>query len=253
MKQQAKKVSPWKLGLLGAFGVILFVAFSCNEDPGQKSKEGTSDVDTETKGEIFTIVEKLPEYPGGMGALYEHVSRKINYPKEARMKGVEGRVNVQFVIEKDGAITDVQAIDGIGSGCDEEAISVVQAAAAFSPGMQRGKAVRVRMVLPIIFKLDEENKNPDNTAVGIIIIEKAESKGGALKVEAQFADGAWSGTVYSPEGDVLPGVSILVAGTTTGTVSDLDGTFKVKADASRELYLSFVGYETVRLAGGIGF
>ena len=243
MKQQAKKVSPWKLGLLGSLSVILLVVFACNEDTGQKAKDSA-----DQNGEVFTVVEELPQYPGGMDALYKYVAGALKYPKQARTLGVEGRVNVQFVIEKDGSITDVKAIDGIGAGCDAEAVRVVQNAASFTPGIQRGKAVRVRMVMPIVFKLNAEKRNADNTAQGIIVIEKAESNSGMLKVDAHYANGEWSGTVYSPEGDVLPGVSILVTGTTTGTVSDLDGTFKVKADESRELSLSFVGYEGVRLA-----
>ena len=246
MKQEAKKVSPWKLGVLGALSAMLFIVFACNEDTAKQAGENNV---ANAHGEIFTMVEELPQYPGGMDALYQYVRREIKYPKEARVNGVEGRVNVQFVIEKDGSISHVEAIGGIGSGCDEEAVRVVKNMASFSPGLQHGKAVRVRMVMPIVFKIDAGKTNPDNTAQGAIIIEKAQVNGGKLNVDAHFADGEWSGTVYSPEGDVLPGVSIIVAGTTTGTVTDLNGRFKVKADASKELYLSFVGYETVRLAG----
>jgi TonB family protein len=250
MKQQARKMSPWKFGLLGSVALILFVVFACSEDPGQKSNDGEAvagDAHSEARGEIFTVVEALPEYPGGMDALYKYVAGEMKYPRDARLKGVEGRVNVQFVIEKDGSITDVKVIDGIGEGCDDEAVRVVQHAASFSPGMQQGKPVRVRMVMPIIFKLHEEKKNPDNSAQGIIVIEKAEAKNGALKVDANYANGAWHGKVLSPEGDELPGVNIVVTGTTTGTVTARDGTFNLKADESNELFFSFVGYESVRL------
>jgi TonB family protein len=173
----------------------------------------------------------------------------MSYPLPARQRGVEGRVNVQFVVEKDGSLTDVRAIKGIGEGCDSEAVRVVQNAPSFRPGTQRGKPVRVRMVMPIIFKLNKGKINEDNSTQGIIVVEEAESKNGKLKVEASYVNGQWSGTVYDPDGEVLPGVNIVVAGTTTGTVSEIDGTFKVKANESFDLHISFVGYESVSLEG----
>jgi protein TonB len=81
------------------------------------------------------------------------VSDKMKYPAQARRMGVEGKVFVQFVIGKDGAISDVKVLKGIGAGCDEEAIRVVQSSPSWNPGKQRGKAVKQRYTLPIIFKL----------------------------------------------------------------------------------------------------
>jgi TonB family protein len=201
------------------------------------------------QGELFTVVEQQPEYEGGMEAFYKYVSSEMTYPLQARQRGIEGRVYVQFVVEKDGSLSDVKVIKGIGAGCDSEAVRVVQNASSFKPGTQRGRPVRVRMSMPIIFKLNEGKTNGDNSTQGIIVIEKAESKQGKLKVDANYANGEWSGTVYDEEGGGLPGVNIVVAGTTTGTVSNINGTFKVKADKSNDLYLSFVGYESVKLEG----
>lgn len=248
MKQQAKNVSPWKLGALGSLCVILFVVFACSEELDPKSKEISSQ-SNKMEVDVFTVVEEQPQYEGGMDAFYRYVANEMTYPLQARQMGVEGRVDVQFVIEKDGSLSDVKAIKGIGAGCDSEAVRVVQNASSFKPGTQRGKPVRVRMVMPIIFKLNEGKRNEDNSTQGIIVIEKAESKQGKLKVDANYANGEWSGTVYDEEGEGLPGVNIVVAGTTTGTVSDIDGTFKVKANKFNDLYLSFVGYESVRLEG----
>jgi periplasmic protein TonB len=107
----------------------------------------------EVADEIFTIVEKQPAYPGGMGAFYKYVQKKMKYPSQARRMGIEGKVFVQFVVGKDGAITDVKVIRGVGAGCDEEAIRVIKSSPKWAPGKQRGKAVKVRMVLPITFKL----------------------------------------------------------------------------------------------------
>jgi TonB family protein len=201
------------------------------------------------EGELFTVVEEQPEFEGGMEAFYQYVGNEMTYPLQARQSGVEGRVDVQFVVEKDGSLSDVKAIKGIGAGCDNEAVRVVQNAPAFKPGKQRGMPVRVRMVMPIVFKINEGKTNEDNSPQGIIIAEEVQPNNGKLNVDANYANGEWSGTVYDEEGEGLPGVNIVVAGTTTGTVSDLDGTFKVKTDASKALHISFVGYESVRLEG----
>ena len=103
--------------------------------------------------EIFTIVEDQPTPPGGMGAFYKYVATTLRYPAQARRMGIEGKVFVQFVVDKDGTLTDVQAIKGIGAGCDEEAVRVISKAKRWSPGKQRGRPVKVRMILPITFKL----------------------------------------------------------------------------------------------------
>lgn len=107
----------------------------------------------EDPNQIFLVVEETAAPIGGMPAFYEFVGKKLKYPAQARRMGVEGKVFVEFVIERDGSITDVKAIKGIGAGCDEEAVRVLQSAPKWKPGKQRGKPVRQRMVLPIAFKL----------------------------------------------------------------------------------------------------
>lgn len=104
--------------------------------------------------EVFTIVEDQPQFPGGMPAFYKFVGDNMKYPAQARRMGIEGRVFVQFVVDKDGSVTEVTAVKGIGAGCDEEAERVLRSSPKFKPGKQRGRAVKVRMVLPIIFKLN---------------------------------------------------------------------------------------------------
>ncbi len=103
--------------------------------------------------EIFTIVEKQPSPVGGMSAFYKYINDKIKYPAQARRMGIEGKVFVEFVVDKDGSITDVKAVKGIGAGCDREAEKVIRSAPKWKPGKQRGRAVKVRMILPITFKL----------------------------------------------------------------------------------------------------
>lgn len=110
-------------------------------------------VEEEVAEEIFTIVEDQPQPKGGMAAFYEFIGKKLKYPAQARRMGIEGKVFVEFVVDKDGTITDVKAIKGIGAGCDEEAIRVIQSSPKWNAGKQRGRPVKVRMILPITFKL----------------------------------------------------------------------------------------------------
>lgn len=109
----------------------------------------------EKADEIFTIVEEQPSFQGGGNAAFlKWVGQNLKYPSQAQRMGIEGKVYVQFVIEKDGTVTDVKAIKGIGGGADEEAVRVIKSAPKWSPGMQRGRPVRVRMILPISFQLN---------------------------------------------------------------------------------------------------
>ncbi|WKN45538.1 energy transducer TonB [Tunicatimonas pelagia] len=104
--------------------------------------------------EIFVVVEQFPEPVGGMIAFYQYVQENMKYPGRAQKMRVEGKVFIQFIVFPDGSIQDIQAIKGIGSGCDEEALRVVkESPIEWIPGKQRGVPVKVKMVLPITFKL----------------------------------------------------------------------------------------------------
>jgi periplasmic protein TonB len=103
--------------------------------------------------EIFIVVEQTAVPQGGLEGFYKYVNSVIKYPAQARRMQIEGRVFVEFVVDRSGNITDVVAVKGIGAGCDEEAIRVVKNSPPWIPGKQRGKPVRQRMVLPITFKL----------------------------------------------------------------------------------------------------
>lgn len=103
---------------------------------------------------IHDIVETKPEPNGGITSFYKAIGQKLKYPRLAKRQGIEGRVITQFVVDKDGSLTDIKILKGIGGGCDEEAIRVLQAAAKWSPGKQRGRPVKVRMIIPIVFQLN---------------------------------------------------------------------------------------------------
>ncbi len=111
------------------------------------------DVEEEEAEEIFTIVEHNPQPIGGYEAFYTYMYSEIEYPREALRSGIEGKVFVQFVVNKNGELTNFVIVKGIGAGCDEETIRVLKKAPKWSAGRQRGKPVRVQMILPIKFTL----------------------------------------------------------------------------------------------------
>lgn len=99
------------------------------------------------------IVEETAVPLGGFAAFYKEVANRMKYPAQARRMQIEGKVFVEFVINRDGSITEVKVLKGIGGGCDEEAVRVLETSPRWKPGKQRGLPVRQRMVLPIIFHL----------------------------------------------------------------------------------------------------
>jgi len=102
---------------------------------------------------IFTIVEEMPTFPGGDQALLEYMAKNTKYPPLARENGLQGIVVVTFVVDERGRIKDAQVLRGIGGGCDEEAMRVVQSMPPWKPGKQRGMSVRVQYNLPFRFTL----------------------------------------------------------------------------------------------------
>lgn len=114
-----------------------------------------SKVEEEDTNQILTIAEEQAAPVGGRSAFYKYVREEMRYPEQARKMQIEGRVFCEFVVNRDGSIQDVQIIRGIGAGCDEEAIRLIQASAPWTPAQQRGKIVRSKFNLAIIFKLDQ--------------------------------------------------------------------------------------------------
>ncbi len=104
--------------------------------------------------EIFDVVEEAPEPMGGMQALYDYLGKEVKYPQMAMDNNIQGKVYVQFVVEKDGSINDVNVVKGVHNTLDKEATRVVKAMPKWKPGKQRGKAVRVRYTIPINFTIN---------------------------------------------------------------------------------------------------
>ena len=120
-------------------------------------KEKAVDKDT-LDNPIFEVVEQMPEFPdGGMPALMEYFGKNIKYPEAAMKKGTQGRVTVQFVVEKDGSIANAKVLRGIDPELDKEAVRVISMMPKWKPGMQKGQAVNVKYTVPVMFRLHEPN------------------------------------------------------------------------------------------------
>ena len=111
-------------------------------------------VEEEEEEVVFVVVETMPEFPGGQQALFKYLSENIKYPVIAQENGIQGRVICQFVVNKDGAIVDIEVVRGSGdASLDKEAVRVIKSMPKWKAGKQRGKAVRVKYTLPVNFKL----------------------------------------------------------------------------------------------------
>lgn len=132
----------------------------------QKSDNIKSQQTIEEKGlqndQVFMVVEKMPEYPGGDDARIKFMVENIKYPEQAKKNGIQGVVFVSYIVEKDGKISNVKTIRGIGGGCDEEAERVISLMPNWKPGFQKGQPVRVQFNLPVRFSLDKSNKSKEN-------------------------------------------------------------------------------------------
>ena len=103
---------------------------------------------------VFEVVEQMPEYPGGIAASVEYIQKNMRYPEAAEKNGTQGRVTVQFIIDKEGNVTNPKVLRSVDKDLDAEAIRLVGAMPKWKPGMQKGKAVAVKYTLPVVFKLE---------------------------------------------------------------------------------------------------
>jgi len=104
---------------------------------------------------VFTIVEEMPSFPGGENERNRFLAMNIIYPQAAFLTGIQGTVYVQFIIDRNGSVTDVKVLKGIGGGCDEEAMRVVKMMPKWKPGKQNGKPIRVIFNMPVIFRINK--------------------------------------------------------------------------------------------------
>jgi len=142
-------------------------------DPGQKEQKGdpnqevridepvgnadVKNVTEATDNQVFTAVEIQPEYPGGEAGLAKFLQKNIRYPSIAKENNIQGKVYIQFVVERDGSLTDIKVIREPGSGTGDEAVRVLKISPHWKPGVQNGKPVRVQFTLPVNFSLGDQN------------------------------------------------------------------------------------------------
>ena len=103
---------------------------------------------------VFEVVDEMPEFPGGVDAMMEYLQKELRYPESAKEKGIQGRVTVQFIIDKEGNVTNSKVTRSVDKDMDAEAIRLVKAMPKWKPGMQKGKAVAVKYTVPVVFRLE---------------------------------------------------------------------------------------------------
>lgn len=114
----------------------------------------TSTAQTKKNNMVYDVVEVMPQYPGGQIAMLKYIMQNIKYPKQIMEEGIQGRVTVSFIVEKDGRVSNVRLLRSVQPSLDKEAIRVVKSMPKWTPGKQNGKPVRVRFNLPVMFKLN---------------------------------------------------------------------------------------------------
>ncbi|MBB6003307.1 energy transducer TonB [Arcicella rosea] len=127
------------------------------DDPDKfKTSEGTAPVEVKVEEDmVFMAVEVVPEFVGGNSALAKFLQKNLRYPRNASEVGIGGKVYVQFIVGKDGNISSIDILKGLGFGCDEEAQRVIKLMPRWNPGKQSGRNVSVKFTLPIVFQLDQ--------------------------------------------------------------------------------------------------
>lgn len=121
---------------------------------------------TSTDDDVYEVVEKMPEFPGGIAELMKYLSSNIKYPVEAHKAGIQGRVVVSFVVNKDGTVKDAKIVRSVDKSIDAEALRVISAMPKWQPGYQDGKAVSVRYTVPVTFRLTGESGKVQSTGAG---------------------------------------------------------------------------------------
>ncbi|MEZ0484950.1 energy transducer TonB [Fibrella aquatica] len=138
-------------------------------------------------GEVFTIVEKNPEFPGGEQAFNAFIANNLRYPEEAKKKGIAGDVYVKYIIRKNGSIANPEILKGLGAGCDEEAIRLVKALPKYKPGAQQGDPVAVAWNQRIKFRLVGNAKAAESDEVYTVAEQAPEFPGGDKNLNAFLA------------------------------------------------------------------
>jgi protein TonB len=140
--------------IVGIVFLLVFAIFNVNAQENTKTEELDKTQFNKDSSSFSQIGGKLPEYPGGMDSLWKFILENIVYPEVARQAGIEGKVVISFVVEKDGSLSSFEVVKKVHPLLNEEALRVVKLMPNWEPGKLNGKAVKVRFQLPIEFKLN---------------------------------------------------------------------------------------------------
>ncbi len=171
---------------------ILPFPFAGDGSPAEKreeyvlSEEGI-EAAKRAHNQIFTVVEVMPEFPGGQGALLEFLKTNVRYPESAVKKGIEGRVSCSFVVGKDGVVSEAEVIRGVSPELNEEALRVINSMPVWSPGKQRGKAVNVKYTVPVTFRLSD-GKKKTSSRIAQRQIKEVDTSGRVFTVVQQMPE-----------------------------------------------------------------
>lgn len=264
---------------------------------------------------VFMVVEEMPEYPGGLKACMEFLARNIKYPTLAFEAKKEGRVIVQFVVDKDGSIIEQKVVHSVEPSLDAEALRVIGLMPKWKPGKQRGQNVRVQFSMPVVFRFDGGNANNNDVVIttrsadanvaplvlidgkevdsavlqaldpnkiksisvlkdksaievygekgknGVILVD-LKAKEATFPIDAARLDemvvvgyGSQSpelikmiGMVKDEFGKPVIGASVLIEGTTNGTITDMDGRFILNTPKDKTIAVSYIGMKTVKVS-----
>ena len=133
--------------------VIVFAPVGANAQD-KKVKKAQTHKDTTADDKVYKVCEQMPTYEGGDAALMKYIGENLKYPEEAKERGLQGRVVVGFIIEKDGSLTDVKVLRAVDRALDAEALRVVKGMPKWIPGSQNGQHVRVKYNVPVPFRLE---------------------------------------------------------------------------------------------------
>ena len=133
--------------------VVVVVAKKPEAEVAEKNNKGVVSMDSPEADGAFDVVEQMPQYPGGIGEMMKFLSITVKYPEAAEKAGTQGRVIVSFIVEKDGSVSNAKVQKSVSEELDAEALRVVNAMPKWTPGMQKGQAVRVKYTIPISFRL----------------------------------------------------------------------------------------------------
>lgn len=159
-----------------------------NEKNGPESaQQPQTGVKNNTEEQVFTVVEEMPEYPGGMSEFMKFIAQNIKYPADALQGKVEGRVIARFVVCKDGSISDIEIMRSVSPSLDAEAVRVLKLMPKWKPGRQRGRAVPVKFTVPVTFRLEKPKTDAASPSVSALPKDVAVFVDGKRIGEKEFA------------------------------------------------------------------